>query len=67
MILFRDVPYNPSFVLDLPQDVDDRIQHVIDFAFLPGFANPTVAVLFETQQTTTRYVRVSFIPPLPLI
>lgn len=50
----REVPYAPSFILDLPQDVDERIQHIIDFAFLPGFTNPTVAILFETQQTTTR-------------
>ncbi|KAI0052046.1 hypothetical protein FA95DRAFT_1593031 [Auriscalpium vulgare] len=49
----RDVPYSPSFVLDLPADVDERIRNVIDFAFLPGFNNPTVAILFQAQQTWT--------------
>ncbi|TCD71004.1 mRNA cleavage and polyadenylation factor subunit [Steccherinum ochraceum] len=49
----RDVPYSPSFVLDLTADVDERIRHVIDFAFLPGFNSPTVAVLFQRQQTWT--------------
>ncbi|KAL1941832.1 hypothetical protein VTO73DRAFT_6832 [Trametes versicolor] len=49
----RDVPYSPSFVLDLANDVDQRIRNVIDFAFLPGFNNPTVAVLCQYQQTWT--------------
>ncbi|KAI0784088.1 CPSF A subunit region-domain-containing protein [Abortiporus biennis] len=49
----RDVPYSPSFILDLPVDVDERIRNVIDFVFLPGYNKPTVAVLFERQQTWT--------------
>ncbi|PIL30998.1 hypothetical protein GSI_05691 [Ganoderma sinense ZZ0214-1] len=49
----RDVPYSPSFVLDLANDVDKRIRNVIDFVFLPGFHNPTVAVLCQYQQTWT--------------
>ncbi|KIY51579.1 hypothetical protein FISHEDRAFT_56503 [Fistulina hepatica ATCC 64428] len=49
----RDVPYSLSFILDLPADVDPSIQNVIDFVFLPGFHNPTVAVLFQTKQTWT--------------
>ena len=49
----RDVPYSPSFILDLPEDVDKNIRNVVDFVFLPGFNNPTVAVLFQTQQTWT--------------
>ncbi|KAH9930484.1 CPSF A subunit region-domain-containing protein [Epithele typhae] len=49
----RDVPYSPSFVLDLANDVDKRIRNVIDYAFLPGFHNPTVAVLCQYQQTWT--------------
>ena len=49
----RDVPYSPSFVLDLANDVDKRIRNVIDFAFLPGFHNPTIAVLCQFQQTWT--------------
>ena len=52
----RDVPYSPSFVLDLANDVDKRIRNVIDFTFLPGFNNPTVAVLCQYQQTWTGYV-----------
>ncbi|EGO29249.1 hypothetical protein SERLADRAFT_445076 [Serpula lacrymans var. lacrymans S7.9] len=47
----RDVPYSPSFILDLASDVDENIRHVIDFVFLPGFNNPTIAVLFQTEQT----------------
>lgn len=49
----KDVPYSPSFILDLPADVDQNVRNVIDFTFLPGFNNPTVAVLFQTQQTWT--------------
>lgn len=50
----RDIPYSPSFVLDLAANVDERIRHVIDFVFLPGFNNPTIAVLFQNTQTWTR-------------
>ncbi|KAF9486143.1 hypothetical protein BDN70DRAFT_870239 [Pholiota conissans] len=49
----RDVPYSPSFILDLPARVDSNLRNVIDFVFLPGFNNPTLAVLFQTQQTWT--------------
>ncbi|THH20311.1 hypothetical protein EW146_g1016 [Bondarzewia mesenterica] len=49
----RDVPYSPSFVLDLATDVDERIRNVVDFVFLPGFNSPTIAVLFQPQQTWT--------------
>ncbi|KAJ7094010.1 CPSF A subunit region-domain-containing protein [Mycena belliarum] len=51
--LSRDVPYSPSFILDLPESVEEHMRNVIDFVFLPGFNNPTVAVLFQTQQTWT--------------
>ncbi|KAJ7248582.1 CPSF A subunit region-domain-containing protein [Mycena haematopus] len=51
--LARDVPYAPSFILDLPGSVEDNMTNVIDFVFLPGFNNPTMAVLFQTQQTWT--------------
>lgn len=37
-------------------DVDERIKHVIDMVFLPGFNSPTIAVLFQNTQTWTRYV-----------
>ncbi|KAF8970332.1 CPSF A subunit region-domain-containing protein [Flammula alnicola] len=50
---FRDMPYSPSFILDLPAQVDPNLRNVIDFVFLPGFNNPTLAVLFQTQQTWT--------------
>ncbi|KAH9830080.1 CPSF A subunit region-domain-containing protein [Rhodofomes roseus] len=49
----REVPYSPSFILDLSAEVDDRIRNVIDFVFLPGFNNPTVALLFQHTQTWT--------------
>ncbi|THU95820.1 cleavage factor protein [Dendrothele bispora CBS 962.96] len=49
----RDIPYSPSFILDLPFSVDKNIHHVIDFVFLPGFNNPTMALLFQPQQTWT--------------
>ena len=47
----RDIPYSPSFILDLPMSVDNNIHHIIDFVFLPGFNNPTMAVLFQPQPT----------------
>jgi cleavage and polyadenylation specificity factor subunit 1 len=50
------VPYFPSFILDLATEVDESIRHVIDFVFLPGFNNPTMAVLFQVQQTWIGYV-----------
>ncbi|KAL1736023.1 CPSF A subunit region-domain-containing protein [Schizophyllum commune] len=49
----KDVPYSPSFILNLPSEVESGIRNVIDFTFLPGFSNPTVAVLYETNQTWT--------------
>ncbi|KDR76540.1 hypothetical protein GALMADRAFT_246929 [Galerina marginata CBS 339.88] len=49
----KDVPYAPSFILDLPAQVEQNLQNVIDFVFLPGFNNPTLAILFQTQQTWT--------------
>lgn len=52
----REIPYAASFILDLASEVDQHIRNVIDFAFLPGFNNPTIAVLFQVQQTWTGYV-----------
>lgn len=49
----RDIPYSPSFILDLPAQVDQNLRNIIDFVFLPGFNNPTLAMLFQTQQTWT--------------
>lgn len=48
----RDVPYSPSFVLQLKQ-IESDIRNVIDFCFLPGFHNPTLAVLCQPRQTWT--------------
>jgi cleavage and polyadenylation specificity factor subunit 1 len=49
----RDVPYSPSFILNFALQVDPGILTVIDFVFLPGFNNPTLAVLYQTEQTWT--------------
>ncbi|KAJ7216585.1 CPSF A subunit region-domain-containing protein [Mycena pura] len=49
----RDVPYSPSFILDLPGSVEESMRNVVDLVFLPGFNNPTMAILYQTQQTWT--------------
>ncbi|KAF7292889.1 Cleavage and polyadenylation specific protein [Mycena indigotica] len=49
----RDMPYAPSYILELPSGVEENMRNVIDFVFLPGFNNPTMAVLYQTQQTWT--------------
>ncbi|KDN41440.1 hypothetical protein K437DRAFT_258287 [Tilletiaria anomala UBC 951] len=60
----RELPYNPSFVVRLSQlggksgavgaaGVGSGIRNVRDFAFLPGFQKPTLAVLFEPRPTCT--------------
>lgn len=46
-------PYAPSFVLSLGTDVDASIRNVRDICFLPGFQNPTLAVLYEPELTWT--------------
>ncbi|KZT36486.1 hypothetical protein SISSUDRAFT_989137 [Sistotremastrum suecicum HHB10207 ss-3] len=46
------IPYSPSFVLDL-HDISHEIRNIIDFVFLPGLIHPTLAILFQTQQTWT--------------
>ncbi|KAJ7583446.1 CPSF A subunit region-domain-containing protein [Mycena floridula] len=53
MGLPKDIPYSPSFILEMATSVDKNIHNVVDFAFLPGFTNPTIAVLFQTQLTWT--------------
>lgn len=42
-------------MLDLSNDVDARIRNVVDFVFLPGYTNPTVAVLCQSEQTWAGY------------
>nr|GAT45957.1 cleavage and polyadenylation specific protein [Mycena chlorophos] len=49
----KDVPYSPSYILELPSSVQENMRNVIDFVFLPGLNNPTMAVLYQTQQTWT--------------
>ncbi|KAG8863922.1 mRNA cleavage and polyadenylation factor subunit [Serendipita sp. 405] len=46
----RDLPYSPSFIVKY-SSMDERIRNVVDVAFLPGFNTPTIAVLFQPQQT----------------
>ena len=48
----RSLPYAPSFILSL-QKADLTIKNIRDFAFLPNFQRPTVAVLFERERTWT--------------
>lgn len=50
--LERSLPYAPSFLLTL-QTIDPDIRNVRDFVFLPDFQRPTVAVLYETNETWT--------------
>lgn len=42
--------------------MDTRIKNIIDFTFIPGFNNPTIAVAFQTTQTWTGLVELF---PLP--
>lgn len=51
----RDAPYSPSFILDVSKEVDTHIKHIIDFIFLPGFSNITMAIMYQTEQTWTWY------------
>ncbi|KAG8903754.1 mRNA cleavage and polyadenylation factor subunit [Tulasnella sp. 403] len=48
----KDIPYSPSFVLDL-REIDQRIKNVLDYTFVPGFNNPTLAIAFQGVQTWT--------------
>ncbi|KAJ1979968.1 mRNA cleavage and polyadenylation factor subunit, partial [Dimargaris verticillata] len=45
------MPYLPSFVLDL-QQLDSPIANVIDIAFLQGYYEPTLAILYEAPAVT---------------
>lgn len=45
------MPYSPSFILDFVTDVEPNLRNVIDFTFLPGYNNPTVAVLCQVEKT----------------
>jgi cleavage and polyadenylation specificity factor subunit 1 len=43
-------PYLPSFVL-LHSEIDPVVKNVIDFVFLHGYLQPTLAILFQSKQT----------------
>lgn len=47
-----DVPYMPSFILSLPE-LSPSLRNVKDLTFLPGFNNPTLAILFQPLPTAT--------------
>lgn len=51
--VLAELPYAPSFVLSLSDEVDAGIKNVRDILFLPGFQKPTLAVLYEAQLTWT--------------
>lgn len=45
-------PYLPSFLIDL-ETIDVRIKNVIDMVFLADYYEPTLAILFQSEQTWT--------------
>ncbi|RCI03416.1 Cleavage and polyadenylation specificity factor subunit 1, partial [Rhizopus stolonifer] len=45
-------PYLPSFIIDL-STLDSRIKNVIDMTFLSDYYEPTLAILFQPEQTWT--------------
>ncbi|KAI7867053.1 CPSF A subunit region-domain-containing protein [Mucor mucedo] len=45
-------PYSPSFLIDL-ETIDPRIKNVIDMVFLADYYEPTLAILFQSEQTWT--------------
>jgi cleavage and polyadenylation specificity factor subunit 1 len=47
-----DVPYMPSFILSLPE-LSPSLRNIKDLTFLPGFNNPTLAILFQPLPTAT--------------
>jgi cleavage and polyadenylation specificity factor subunit 1 len=42
----------PSFLIDL-ETIDARIKNVIDMVFLSDYYEPTLAILFQSEQTWT--------------
>jgi cleavage and polyadenylation specificity factor subunit 1 len=44
------VPFLPSFVIK-ESEIDGSIKNIIDFKFLYGFLEPTLAILYEPEQT----------------
>ncbi|KAI8928665.1 CPSF A subunit region-domain-containing protein [Entophlyctis helioformis] len=45
-------PFLPSFVLPF-SEIEPSVRNVIDFAFLYGYFEPALAIMFEPQQTWT--------------
>lgn len=45
-------PYSPSFLIDL-ESIDSRIKNVIDMVFLADYYEPTLAILFQSEETWT--------------
>ncbi|KAJ8329492.1 mRNA cleavage and polyadenylation factor subunit [Batrachochytrium dendrobatidis] len=45
-------PFRPSIVLPF-LDLDKSIRNIIDFTFLFGYAVPTIAIMYQTEQTWT--------------
>ncbi|KAG2221910.1 hypothetical protein INT45_013246, partial [Circinella minor] len=50
--LYRKLPYSSSFVIHL-ESIDRRIKNVLDMTFLGDYYEPTLAILFQTDQTWT--------------
>ncbi|KIM33311.1 hypothetical protein M408DRAFT_152666 [Serendipita vermifera MAFF 305830] len=48
----RDLPYSPSYVVEYAA-MHEEIRNVVDLVFLPGFNTPTIAVMFQPDQTWT--------------
>lgn len=47
----KSLPYGSSFALDLPAQVSSKIRHIVAVDFLPGFSEPTLAVLYHRTPT----------------
>ncbi|KAJ3215584.1 Cleavage and polyadenylation specificity factor subunit 1 [Dinochytrium kinnereticum] len=45
-------PFLPSFVMPT-NAIDVKLRNIVDFGFLYGFVEPTLAILYETTQTWT--------------
>lgn len=47
-------PFHPSFVVR-DNEIDANIKNVVDFTFLYGYLEPTLAILYEPEQTVVGY------------
>jgi hypothetical protein len=55
--LHSKCPYFPSYVFD-PTSVSEKLRNIVDFVFLDGYYEPTVAFLHDEQQSLTAYVEI---------